>query len=117
MIDENNKIAEKKDNLFDKIKNFFRKIFNKKDSEHIEENVKKDNSFITQIELKSNPEMERLLKLQEEFRDGKITQGDLSDEDIDKLGKLYDDQIEKLKIQIEDCKKRIEYKKKKLQKT
>ena len=60
--------------------------------------------------------MERLLKLQEEFRDGKITQGDLSDEDIDKLGKLYDDQIEKLKIQIEDCKKRIEYKKKKLQK-
>ena len=35
----------------------------------------------------------------------------------EKLGKLYDDQIEKLKIQIEDCKKRIEYKKKKLQKT
>ncbi len=61
-------------------------------------------------------ERERLLSLQQSFREGKITQGDLTEEDIEKLSKLYDEQIERLKIQIEECKQRIENKKKKLQK-
>ena len=125
MMDQNNQIVEKKESLFTKIKKFIRKILNKDNSNDSEEKVKNDskvnieraNNFVDEVKIENNQEMERLLKLQEEFREGKITQGDLSDEDIDKLGKLYDEQIEKIKVQIEECKKRIEDKKKKLQKT
>ena len=125
MMDQNNQIVEKKESLFNKIKKFIRKILNKDNINYSEEKVKNDskvnieraNNFVDEVKIENNQEMERLLKLQEEFREGKITQGDLSDEDIDKLGKLYDEQIEKIKVQIEECKKRIEDKKKRLQKT
>ncbi len=125
MMDQNNQIVEKKESLFTKIKKFIRKILNKDNINDSEEKVKNDskvnieraNNFVDEVKIENNQEMERLLKLQEEFREGKITQGDLSDEDIDKLGKLYDEQIEKIKVQIEECKKRIEDKKKRLQKT
>ena len=125
MMDQNNQIVEKKESLFTKIKKFIRKILNKDNINDSEEKVKNDskvnieraNNFVDEVKIENNQEMERLLKLQEEFREGKITQGDLSDEDIDKLGKLYDEQIEKIKLQIEECKKRIEDKKKRLQKT
>ena len=125
MMDQNTQIVEKKESLFTKIKKFIRKILNKDNINDSEEKVKNDskvnieraNNFVDEVKIENNQEMERLLKLQEEFREGKITQGDLSDEDIDKLGKLYDEQIEKIKVQIEECKKRIEDKKKRLQKT
>lgn len=125
MMDQNNQIVEKKESLFTKIKKFIRKTLNKDNINDSEEKVKNDskvnieraNNFVDEVKIENNQEMERLLKLQEEFREGKITQGDLSDEDIDKLGKLYDEQIEKIKVQIEECKKRIEDKKKRLQKT
>lgn len=125
MMDQNNQIVEKKESLFTKIKKIIRKILNKDNINDSEEKVKNDskvnieraNNFVDEVKIENNQEMERLLKLQEEFREGKITQGDLSDEDIDKLGKLYDEQIEKIKVQIEECKKRIEDKKKRLQKT
>lgn len=122
--DNNNQIMEKKENIFSKIGRFLKKIFvrknNSKDEEKVEsETIKqgeKENNFVDEIKIEDDPEKERLIKLQKDFREGKISQGDLSDEDIEKLGKLYDEQIEKLKIQIEDCKKRIEDKKQKLQK-
>ena len=125
MMDQNNQIVEKKESLFSKIKRYIRKKLNKDNINDSEEKVKNDskvnieraNNFVDEVKIENNQEMERLLKLQEEFREGKITQGDLSDEDIDKLGKLYDEQIEKIKVQIEECKKRIEDKKKRLQKT
>lgn len=126
MKEENkNQMIEKNASLFEKIKNFIRKIFGNKNIDNSEEKVEnnagkdltKEEKFSKEIKSTKDLETERLLRLQEEFREGKITQGDLSNEDIEKLGRLYDEQIEKLKIQIEDCKKRIEDKKKKLQKT
>ncbi len=125
MMQENkNQMIESKENFLEKIKKFIRKAFGKKSinssEEKVETNIDKQsekmNNFTKAIKITKDPEMERLLKLQEEFREGKITQGELSNEDIDKLGRLYDEQIKKLKIQIEECKKRIEDKKKKLQK-
>lgn len=125
MMQENkNQMIESKENFLEKKKKFIRKAFGKKSinssEEKVETNIDKQsekmNNFTKAIKITKDPEMERLLKLQEEFREGKITQGELSNEDIDKLGRLYDEQIKKLKIQIEECKKRIEDKKKKLQK-
>ena len=93
MMDQNNQIVEKKESLFTKIKKFIRKILNKDNINDSEEKVKNDskvnieraNNFVDEVKIENNQEMERLLKLQEEFREGKITQGDLSDEDIDNL--------------------------------
>lgn len=125
MKEENTQIVEKKESFWNKLKTLIRKIFRKENINDSEENVEdtnknqeeKEKNFETIVKIEKDSEKERLLKLQREFRAGQINQGDLSNEDIEKLGKLYDEQIERLKIQIEECKKRIEDKKRKLQKT
>ena len=104
MMQENkNQMIESKENFLEKIKKFIRKAFGKKSinssEEKVETNIDKQsekmNNFTKAIKITKDPEMERLLKLQEEFREGKITQGELSNQDIDKLGRLYDEQIKR----------------------
>lgn len=121
--ENNNQMIKKEESLFSKIKNFFKRIFHKESdvnetivTEENKEVPQIHNAFMRTIKEEEYSERERLLKLQQSFREGKITQGDLTEEDIEKLSKLYDEQIDRLKIQIEDCKQRIENKKKKLQK-
>lgn len=65
------------------------------------------NSFKQNIRIKEDKEKTRLLKLQEEFSAGKITEEDISEEDIQKLHKLYDEQIEELNKSTENYRKRI----------
>lgn len=106
-----------KQSVFNKIKVFFQKIFRKTeqmDNTNIE--IKKaeeeKNAFKESIKNTEDSQTE-LLKLQKKFRAGEIKQGDLSQEQIDKLCELYDMQIQSLKLSIEIRKKRIEeYRKK-----
>ncbi len=121
--ENNNQMIKKEENLFLKIKDFFKRLFYRKSgsnetivAEESKEVPQINNAFMRTIKEEEYSERERLLRLQQSFREGKITQGDLTEEDIEKLSKLYDEQIERLKIQIEECKQRIENKKKKLQK-
>lgn len=110
--------------LFYKIKSFFSKIFAKNKNTFI--NVKEEKSssveadFKEKIVIKKDEEKERLLQLQEKFRRGELQQNDLSEEDIQKLADLYDEQIKEIEGKIEEAKitldkytKEIEAKKKK----
>lgn len=65
------------------------------------------NSFRQNIKIKEDKEKTRLLNLQEEFSLGKIKEEDISEADIQKLHKLYDEQIEELNKSTENYKKRI----------
>lgn len=57
-----------------------------------------------------------VINLQNAYRNGEIKEGDLSQEQVDRLAQLYDEQIAELQKAIEERKERIEKHKKKLEK-
>lgn len=102
------------------IKRFFKKIFKKDYQIYIEppkkeEVIKKDqepktNNFKTLIKI----EEERALKLQKDFREGKIEEEDLSEEEFNLLYELYEKQISQTNESIQKYKNIIMEMKKKL---
>ena len=115
--DEKHLINVNKKGIFNKIKIFLMKLFRKskkdlkENSSKIDKNTKKE-SFVNSIKIEESEEKE-LLRLQEQYRKGKIKEEDLSKEQIDKLCDLYDRQIENLQKEINIRKQEIlEYVKK-----
>lgn len=104
---EKNLIERNESNVFGKIKNFFRKLFRKK-QESIEdkkvkiseEEIEKSDIFKDYIRKIDNEETE-LFDLQRRYRKGEIADKDLTQEQIDSLCLLYDKQIVELKRSIE----------------
>lgn len=99
-------------NFFGKIKEFFRKLFTKKEivyetvTINMEENKKE---FANSIKVESEVEADiELLNLQRKIRNGEIKIEDLTEEQEDKLIDLYDKQIAVKKAKIEELKKKIE---------
>lgn len=102
---EKNLIEKNEKSIFGKIKNFFKKLFNKKENvvnETVEESsasVKENNEFKEYIKMTEDEET-KLLELQARYRRGEIGQNDLTEDQIDALCDLYDKQIEELKKSI-----------------
>jgi hypothetical protein len=106
-----------------KIKVFFKNLFYKKaeaTNEVIADenvNVKMErenqrNAFIENIRNIENEET-KLLKLQEQYRNGEVKEEDLTNEQVNALCKLYDRQIERLeKSNAMKRQKILEYRKK-----
>lgn len=63
-------------------------------------------SFIKTIKIE-NQENDRILKLQQDFKAGKIKEEDISEEDFNLLSKLYEMQIEKTKQSIENYRNKV----------
>ena len=102
--------------MLEKIKEFFRNLFKKNNQQYIEApkeviepiaNIKKESSFDCKSKIVVNNEDERILKLQKDFKAGLIQEEDLSEEDFDKLTKLYEIQIEKTTQSIQRYKDKI----------
>ncbi len=104
-----NSLMPVKENIFDKIKNFFKNLFNRnivedyeiETSEDIVENQQqiKNSIFAENIKVEETEE-QKLLKLQRLIREKRISEQDLSIEERDKLRKLYKSQIQNLKKSI-----------------
>jgi len=96
--------------MFDKIKNFFKRLFSKdkllNPGTIIEEpkSVSDKNQFQDNIVVKEDEERLRLLKIQEEFSKGNILEEDIDEDDLENLHILYDEQISKIKDSIENYK-------------
>lgn len=107
-----------------KIKSFFKNLFKKNKEEIVQQEKEEEtkNTFEESIIVRTDEEKARLLELQKRFREGKLNPEDVTEEDIDKLAALYNEQIAELNKQIEEdtaviekCNKEIEeYKKKKI---
>lgn len=117
----------KTDGILYKISRFFKNLFgkNKTNIETIEEvsiegntEEAKVETFEEYISIKKDEDYERLLELQQKFKEGKLHPEDVTEEEIDKLTSLYNEQIEELnkkieedRLIIESCNKKImEYK-------
>lgn len=101
--------------IFYKIEQFFVNIFKKKDINEevlaVEPNdefnkIKNANTFIKELKNIETEETE-ILKLQKEYRNGKIDEKDLSIDQISALNKLYDKQITDLKKSNEARKQKL----------
>lgn len=109
-MDKNNsnELTIVKESILDKIKNFFKKIFSKKEEEKIETvEVKKENDFINNVKIQEDSEEKRLLKLQSLIVEDVITEDELPEEDVKALHKLYDKQILDLKKEIDEYREKI----------
>ena len=110
----NNKLISYKENIFTKTLNFFKKLFfrKKKDTnKSIEElpiynNQCKEN-FIDNILIKEDEEEKRLKTIQLQYDNEEIDEEDMSDEDIDKLCKLYEKETDELNADTERRKNHI----------
>lgn len=92
----------KSNNIIKKIKSFFRKIFNRfKYQENKKEIVYETNNFKDEIAIKQDKEKLRILKIQEDYKNGLIEEEDISKEDYQKLLDLYDEQNKKINEEIE----------------
>lgn len=104
---EKNLIEKNENNIFGKIKNFFRKIFGKKedtlksDKEEIINNEPEKNEGFKEYIKRTEDEETKILNLQMRYRRGEIADNDLTQEQINSLCMLYDRQIEDLKRTIE----------------
>lgn len=102
---EKNLIEKNKKSIFSKIKNFFRKIFSKKEKTFQNELIQnesekeKNEDFKEYIKITEDEET-KLLELQRKYHNKEIGESDLTDEQIDALCELYDKQIEELEKTI-----------------
>ena len=102
--------------IFYKIKQFFKNLFLKKESEFkdfpselnkiIAKEEDRTNSFMEEIKKIENEET-ILLKLQKKYRSGEIKEEDLSEEQVNSLCELYDRQISNLKKSNEIKKQKL----------
>lgn len=105
----NNSLIPINENIFSKIKNFFRNLFGQQTienyeldtSENIVENKQevRNSIFAENIKVEETEE-QKLLKLQRLIREKRISESDLSVEEKNKLRKLYNSQIEDLRKSI-----------------
>lgn len=109
--------------IFYKIKKFFKNLFNRnanttnnyaivKETESLVASENKKNSFMESIKNIEDEET-KLLKLQKQYRSGKIKEEELSKEQVNSLCALYDKQIANLRKSNEIRKQKLlEYRRK-----
>lgn len=116
---EKNLVERNEDNIFEKIKSFFKNLFGKKEIEinnvvddDIEMEMEKSESFrsnMRNIYIDEN----NIFELQRRYQKGEIADNDLTQEQINALCQLYDSQIADLKRSISAKEKQLaKYKKK-----
>ena len=105
----NHSLMPVNENIFTKIKNYLKKLFKQQiikdckieNTDNILENQEKikDSIFVQSIKIEETEE-QKLLQLQKLIREKKITENYLSEEEKNKLRKLYNYQIEDLRKSI-----------------
>ena len=119
--DEKSLVKINENSIFYKIKQFFKKLFYKKET--INNITVETNKVILQNDNKKNKFMEEikniedeetlLLKLLKKFRSGEIKEEELTEEQVKSLCELYDKQIANLRKSNEIRKQKLlEYRKK-----
>lgn len=100
--------------MFEKIKDFFMKIFGIKKQELLIEDVKYESvsdtrkeEFEKNIRVSKNEEEERILKLRKDFESGIILEEDLSKDDFDTLYNLYEKEIQSTRESIQNYRDKI----------
>ena len=102
--------------MFEKLINFFKKLFGFKDLKLIEgpkkqekEEIKEVNEeFLNSIIIVPNEQKEEAMRLQKQYQLGILEEETLTDKQYTALSNLYQSQIDSLKQEITEYKQKIE---------
>ncbi len=103
-----NSMIPYKEGIFNKIYRFFKKLFRKNVEVKKEIIIPKEiNSFKEKIVIKEDEERKRLLELRAKWENGEIEADDISDEDIDKIVEIYNEETRKIEEETQFIKENI----------
>ena len=68
---------------------------------------KETNSFKERIKIQEDKERKRLLELRDKWENGEIKADDISDEEIDKIVEIYNEETKKIEEETEIIKRNI----------
>lgn len=86
-----------KEGIFSKIYKFFKGLFRKKTNVKTNIEVQEENNdFKEKIVVEEDKEKKRILDLREKWENGEIYEEDISDEDIDKIVEMYNEETKKI---------------------
>lgn len=113
---KNNKLIEYKNNIWNKISRFFKRIFSKRKQQEqcIDSNLPKnsylnrEDDFLNRIQIKKSEDEIKIRKLQALYDNGEIDEDELSEDEIEKLIDLYESETEKLNADTERRKVHIQ---------
>lgn len=120
---KNNKLIVYKENILVKIRNFIKRLMGKnKVSSDKEFNENQSisnitsNVFFENIQIKDNSEERKIKSLYIQYDNGEIDEDDLSEDDVNKIIKVYEEETEQLnqdtlqrKIHIQNMLKELKY--------
>ena len=103
---EKSLISQKNIGIFARIINFFKNMLKKEEKIEVQAESNKDWAENKEKFMKSIRNTE-LLELQRKYMSGNIQENELTDEQVEKLSKLFDKQIERLKKSNESRKQKL----------
>ena len=102
---EENSLVIYNNGIIGKVKRLFKTLFKRKKRKDMlllcEANKTQNKEIKGEIIIPLDQERERIKKLQHKFQNGEIEEQDISTEDLEKLKKLYNTQINDLRNKIE----------------
>lgn len=104
----NKELVQYNETIFTKAKRILKSFFKKQENEMILNEVKYKNNFIENITISENEEQKRLKELKKLYDNREIEEENISNEDIDKLIEMYNNEIKELKIDTKIRKNKIE---------
>ena len=109
---ENNKLVVHKESIFTKIVNIFKKFFKKNEVnnntvETINYNTERKEKSLDYLKITEDEETGRLKRLKNMYDSGEIEEEEISDEDIEKIVKLYEEETKLIKEDTERRKNHI----------
>lgn len=104
----NKELVQYNETIFTKAKRILKSFFKKQENKIISNEVKYKNNFIENITISENEEEKRLKELKKLYDNREIEEENISNEDIDKLIEMYNNEIKELKIDTKIRKNKIE---------
>ena len=98
-MEEKSLINKENKSLFEKIRNFFRSLFHKKEDTKAKESLDIKQETATNI-IDEFKDKQTIVKLQQDYENGKIAEEDMDENDKQKLLELYKEQIKTLNDNI-----------------
>ncbi len=104
----NKELISYQETIFSKIKRILNQVLLRKEDKMLANKITNQKTFLEDIIVKQNKEENRLKKLKKLYDKGELEEKYITNEDIDKLIEMYDEEIEKLTVDTKRRKNNIQ---------
>ena len=104
----NKELISYQETIFSKINRILNHVLLRKEDKMLANKITNQKTFLEDIIVKQNKEENRLKKLKKLYDKGELEEKYITNEDIDKLIEMYDEEIEKLTVDTKRRKNNIQ---------